>query len=627
MPMLRFPPYLLKTIIFPILLLGAFLPGPSSDARAQIDLSQEAPPKLDLKPTDVIHWESVGATIDSKGVITINLRLRTEQNFTLYQDKVKFAGPAGYQVTAAQTPPTKSIIDPIEGHEVAVYAGGDFVVTATGLEPWGKSQFPLSITYLGCTERICLFPYTEQLDLALSKGEASSESEILRPAPQDDGATPQDGATQVSGRAKGDIEQTYAEKIKQNELSWGWLLVVLFLGGLATNLTPCVFPMIPITLRLLGRQGASPFLNSSLYAAGIIVTYSLLGLVAAATGGLFGSLLASTTFNVIFATLFVLFGLSMLGFGDLSVLQRVGSRIGSGGNGPGQTFLMGAGAGLVAAPCTGPILGSLLAVTTQMPLSKAFLLFFVYAVGFGFPYIFLGLSAARVTRIRLSHYWQLAVKLVFASAMFGLALYYLRIPAHQWLQGMHGQWRTTALLTLGVGVAATLAVLFRPGWDFKKTLHIIPTLLLGIGLFAGTQWLTGGDRQSAIVLHWHKTETEGLATAQTAQKPILIDGWAEWCEACKKMDATTFQDATIRQKLLDEWVLIKLDLTDLNDANEKLAEKYGLQGLPTLVLLPPDGDLTRLHKITGYVSAEHLLRELADYTARDFRPATSPNGG
>src|SRR5690606_35442186 len=134
---------------------------------------------------------------------------------------------------------------------------------------------------------------------------------------------------------------------------FGLLLGIVLLGGLLSNLTPCVYPMIPITLRLLGRQGSSPYLSASFYALGIVISYSTLGLIASLSGGMFGAMMATKTFNIIFAVLMFVLGITMLGFGDFSKIQMLGNRLGSGAPSLRNTFLMGTGAGLVAAPCTG----------------------------------------------------------------------------------------------------------------------------------------------------------------------------------------------------------------------------------------------------------------------------------
>ena len=522
---------MLRSILL-ILLLGL-----AGTGQGQFDDDQGFNGELDLKPTDVIHWESVGAELDGVNV-TVGLRLTTEQNFTLYMDKVKFKGPEGFAIENLDGPTTKQIVDPITGEKVDVYYGGDFIIKFNGLEPYQKDTFPLAITFLGCTERICLFPYTEVLDIKTYVGSQGQTSQAPPPSPPPTLVPKEKPAAIDATEPSGDLEQSFAQKVQDGELPLGVLLLVLFLGGLATNLTPCVFPMIPITIRILGNQKQSPWTSSTAYASGILITYSAIGVVAALTGGLFGSFMASTAVNVAFAAIFIVLALTMLGFGNFSKLQNIGSRMGAGGRSIGHTFLMGAGAGLVAAPCTGPIMGALLAYAakSQDPTQTIFL-FSVYSFGFALPYIFLGGAAGRIGRLKVSPQVQVGVKLAFAAIMFGLALYFLRIPAHEILQSLQGQWFH---LTMGFGLVGLVFcgfVLMKH--SHAKAMAIAPTLVLGIGLFAGAKWLTGGDLITQI--KWHKTLESGFAEAKKQGKPIIIDGWAEWCEACKKMDKTQYQ--------------------------------------------------------------------------------------
>ena len=216
--------------------------------------------------------------------------------------------------------------------------------------------------------------------------------------------------------------------------------------------------------------------------------------MAALSGGLFGALLANVWVNVIFGVLFGFLGLSMLGFADFTKLQNVGAKLGSGKQSTFNTFLMGAGAGLVAAPCTGPILGALIIFAARQPNpTDAIALFPVYSAGFGLPYIFLGMAASKVSTVKVSHRIQLFIKMLFAAIMFGLALFYLKTPAYELLKPLQGFWRAIAVALTVSGLAVGHVIFNNPKYSMNKTLTVIPSLILGIGLFAQSQWLSGAD--------------------------------------------------------------------------------------------------------------------------------------
>jgi thiol:disulfide interchange protein DsbD len=319
--------------------------------------------------------------------------------------------------------------------------------------------------------------------------------------------------------------------------------------------------------------------------------------------------------NVGFGVVFAILAVTMLGFGNLSRLQNLGASLGSGQASALNSLGMGAGAGLVAAPCTGPIMGALIAYSTHLSSAwQSILLFFLYSLGFAIPYVFLGLAANRVKSFKVSARIQVAIKMIFASAMFGLAAYYLKNTAYESLHGLKGNWQNIAIACLVLGSIGIAFILSRASLMHHKVTQLLPTILFGLGLFASVQWATGTDITAEV--KWIKNEAAGYAAAKEQNKPIVLDGWADWCVACKEMDKTTFLDPAVISLLKDEWVTVKLDLTESNDANEALAQKYEMPGLPTLVMIPADGDLSKAKRLTGYVTRERLIQELKSFQGK-----------
>ncbi|MGE0174854.1 MAG: cytochrome c biogenesis protein CcdA [Oligoflexales bacterium] len=572
---------------------------------------------LDIKPTDVIHWETMDASKNGN-TVTVPLRLRTEGGFSLYEHHVKFAGPPGWELEKKETPATRSIVDPIDQVPVNVYDGGEFVLTFSSLEPLAKDKFELSITYLGCTERICLFPFTEKFELPVFQDAgltSTPKTATTTPAPSEHPSSPVES---LLGKTS---ERDRADLVASGQLPFMLLLLVLFLGGLATNLTPCVLPMIPITVRIISSE-KNPVLGSGMYVLGIVASYTTLGLVVAFTGGMFGSFMASPILNAIFAVIFAVLALGMLGFGNLSGLQNLGLKISDvkTSRGPLSTFMIGLGAGLVAAPCTGPILGGLITFTAKSAdVKQATLQFFIYSLGFALPYQFLGMASNKVSKVKVSSAVSLWVKWVFAAVMVALSFYYFRIPLYEVVKKMNGSWKVSSMIAVAAGLGIFLLSYAQPSLRHNKTFQLIPTAILGFGLFAGSQWLSGRDAITSQPITWLHSIDEGMEVARQTRKPIFVDGWAEWCEACKKMDVTTFVDPEVTSLITSGWVPVKLDFTQLDEANMALGQKYDLLGLPTVVLLPPDGDITKMTKITGQVNAAALLQHMQKFQATQNR--------
>jgi len=578
----------------------------------------DAQKSRDIRPQDVIHWAPQLAEVNPQaGELLLVLGLTTERDFTIYVENLKWGPPAGWSIRSVSSPPKSRQFDPISRQDVDVFTGGTFKVLLQGPKGETPKTVDLMVEYVGCTRVICLFPHNVSLSFAVipnakslgapptSVGDVNATA-ATTPGESNDASSP--------NSSSGTLEEEFAKKVKAGTMTFGMLLLIAFVGGLLTNLTPCVAPMIPITIRLLSNQGARPIFGSSMYALGIVVTYTVLGVIAAMSGALFGNLIAHPAVSITFGIVMALLGLSMLGFGDLSKLQQFGGRIGSSQGGPFNAFLMGTGAGLVASPCTGPILAALLTYTAgKSSVSEATALLGIYSLGFALPYVFLGASAAKISKMRVNYRVQVATKLVFAAVMFGLSLYFLRIPLYGLFTSLKPYWGSIGLIGSILGLGLTGYMIVKAGLEQNKFFMIIPAASLGCGLFFGIQSLTRSSESTHNTLTWYKTEATAFAESEKTGKPILVDAWAEWCEACKKMDVTTFADPAVIEELGSNWIVFKMDLTESNDQNDALQERYELPGLPTLTLLPSGGNLDKKRALNGYVSATTLLQELTSF--------------
>jgi len=210
--------------------------------------------------------------------------------------------------------------------------------------------------------------------------------------------------------------------------SLGWQLVMVFIGGLLLNLTPCVYPMIPITVGYFGAQSegrlSKTFVLALFYVLGLALVYSLLGMFAAMTGGLFGSLMQSPWVVGSVAIVMFLFALSMMGLFTIQPPQALMSRSGA-KKGALGALTMGALLGIVAAPCVGPVVLALLTyVGSKQDAALGFLLFFVLSLGLGLPYLLLGTFSGSIKSMPRSGPWLERSKKFFAVPIMLAALYY-----------------------------------------------------------------------------------------------------------------------------------------------------------------------------------------------------------
>lgn len=207
---------------------------------------------------------------------------------------------------------------------------------------------------------------------------------------------------------------------------------VVLLGGIAASFTPCVFPLIPIIVSLIGARGEKSrlknlFLSLS-YVLGMACTFSVLGLVAALTGKLFGQMQTSPIAHLIVGNVMILFGLSLLDVIHLPffVLNRAGAGKVVKGKSFYSIFFMGAASGFVAAPCTAAVLGALLAyVATTQNVVFGFTLLFVFAMGLGTLLILIGTFTGILITIKKLDKWMFVIQKVFGFGMILLGEYFV----------------------------------------------------------------------------------------------------------------------------------------------------------------------------------------------------------
>ncbi len=213
-----------------------------------------------------------------------------------------------------------------------------------------------------------------------------------------------------------------------------WVYLLIFFAGIIGSLSPCVYPLIPITISVLGGgekiSRGQGFLRSLVYVLGITTTYSVLGVLAASTGGLFGSALQSAWLVVGVSLIFLIMGVSMLGAFEIRLPARLNDRLNAvGGVGSGRfisAYLMGSVAGIIAAPCVGPPLVVVLTfVATQGQIGLGLGLLIIYSLGMGLLFILLGTFSQLLSHMPRSGGWMEVIKGSLGILMLLVGLAYL----------------------------------------------------------------------------------------------------------------------------------------------------------------------------------------------------------
>ncbi len=381
---------------------------------------------------------------------------------------------------------------------------------------------------------------------------------------------------------------------------WAALLIV-YVGGFLVSLTPCVYPMIPITLGIIGARNAgksalSGLVRSLFFVAGIVVIYAALGLIAVKTGKQISFAFQNPWVIAVIAVFFMAMGASML---DLFTIQmpagaagklqnmatsRAGSLFGS--------FLLGCVTGVVASPCGSPVLAGVIAVAASAQTTlTGVLLLAAYALGLGTLFVFLGTFPALLSKLPKSGTWMVDIKKGLGVLLIAVGLYFLKnaLPDRVFF----------AVCNIGLSLLVLLCAYFAVKAAGQKS-SVRFWLCFVVVLTACGAWYCASltmnrsvqarptATTAAAALTWQTDLDAALEQAKAANKPVMIDFGAEWCAACKKLEKETFPQADVAARLAD-FILVRVDCTEETDENEKLQKKFGALSLPTIVFLRPDG--------------------------------------
>jgi len=571
-----------------------FLAGIALLLAAAPSYGQTRPPQATIAPFVEANGVRPGSPIRVALTVTLpeglHVQSDTPRDPSLIPTALTIDAPAGVRVTQLVFPHPTDFAQEGQAQPLRVFER-EFVVGAE-LEidrgvPAGELTIPARLRYQACDDKVCFRPITattgwtlrvvpagaavtpanREVFARLTAGRrtgppaARTADPVTTPAPAPP-ADPRDlsklDAFTVAGTTGGylrtqaflefihDAEQGIARKGIFEGRGPVAILVLILLGGLALNLTPCVLPMIPINLAIIGagaqagsrRRG---FLLGSTYGAAMAVVYGVLGLVVILTAGTFGTINASPWFNAGIAALFVVLGLAMF-----DVVNIDFSRFSSGMRGPAQrgtfavAFTMGAVAALLAGACVAPVVIQVVLFSSSLyasGTSLALALPFVLGLGMAIPWPIAGAGLAALPKPGM---WMVRVKQAFGVLILGTAVYY-------------GYLAYTLFANLNVDASEV-----------------------------------SSSVQEKLGAGWTSSLAAGLDRAEREQKPVLIDFWATWCKNCLTMDKTTLADPAVTAAL-SNYVKVKFQAEDPEvEPAKSLMTRFKAIGLPTYVILRPN---------------------------------------
>jgi thiol:disulfide interchange protein DsbD len=505
-------------------------------------------------------------------------------------------------------------------------------LTAAANATSGAHTLKGTLRFQACNDQVCMAPASLPVVIAVTvTGGAvagASDTTTAAPAPEagattmtgpgETGATSQDSTTRAAtgfttgpppNGASAALDNPLARALNRGGVG---AFLTLFVIGLALNLTPCVYPMLGVTVSIFGAKRAAPPAQvlglAVLYVLGMAVMYSTLGLVAAFTGGLFGGMLQSPLIQVGIGVLLIVLALGMFGLYELQLpaglLARLGGTTATSAAG---VFASGLLVGVFAAPCIGPPVVALLAVVgAKGDPWFGFTSFFTLAMGLGAPYLILATFSNLIQTLPRSGEWMEWVKKVFGVLLVALGLFYALLAlAPSW-----SAWVAPAALFIG-GIYLGF---FERSADKRPGFWWLKRLSGGLAIIVGVVFVATAPRES---IAFEAFTAEALDAAVRSGTPVMLDFTANWCAPCHELERLTFTDRRVRDAARS-FKTLRVDLTRYDSPEaEAWRRRFAIRGVPTVLFLGKRGDELTHARVEGFLPAEMFLERMKSVSAAD----------
>jgi thiol:disulfide interchange protein len=597
-------------------------------------------------------------------VTGIPLVATIDTGWKLYSLTQKAGGPVATQISLGDTA-TFAIAGHITAPEPKEYPDRNFnifteiytaatrfvvpVRAARSAKP-GLHRLPILVRFQTCTDRYCLPPRTDTLDVAMTVLEPATAaatgvpSSIAAPPTEAPTAAPATPAAAPAAPARADI---VAPTDLASLARFVWLAITM---GLLSLLTPCILPMIPITVGYFGSGAAATARARAgaalAHALGIVGAFTVLGFSVSAFFGAGGivRLAASPWLNLVIAALFIAFALNLLGVFEITLPQRLLAGIARTGDTRGRSagaLLMGSAFALTSFTCTVPFVGTLLVLATQGSWRWPLLGLVVYGAAFALPFFILALSPGALQRLPKSGAWMLVLKSSFAVIELALAIKFLSnvdlvlgvgvltrdVVIGLWIvaaiaiavicvtvsrRGRPAPWRLA-----GSGAAVLLAAALSLGLRGRRLGELEaylppPRHTVAAMSSAEAQAYIGGE------LPWIHNDYQGALTlASTERKPLLLDFTGYTCTNCRWMEANMFPRDDVRQ-LLARYVRVRLFTDGLGEpyvSQQRFQlDRFGSVALPYYAALDKDGT-----PVATFLGMTRDSREFAEFLKKALK--------
>jgi thiol:disulfide interchange protein DsbD len=505
----------------------------------------------------------------------------------------------GFIVTDIRYPKGKHLKFGFAEDSLSVYAESPvifFTVKMSSKIAAGRDTLRAKLEVQSCNDQVCLAPASIEVLIPV---EIVGANEKTTPVNDDTFSSYTSEAGSPTTSNKSDIGQMFEER--GTFVSF----LAIFLIGLALNLTPCVYPMLSVTVSLFGGQSETNavkvFLKAVTYVLGIASMYTVLGVSAALSGTLFGSWLQSPWVLGGIGVLLIGLALSSFGLYQIQMPYWLTSKLGgTTGTGLISLYLSGLVVGVFAAPCIGPpVIALLTLVSSKADPVFGFWVFFTLSLGLGFPYLILGTFSGMLKKIPRSGAWLVWVERIFGVILSAAGLFYLALA---FVPKFSAFVIPTALILGGIYLG-----FIEPSGKEKKGLQRFKWAFGVIDLAFG---IVSANALRETGMAWDQFAESKVDGAKSQGKPVVMDFYADWCIPCLELEHKTFTDAEVINAT-NGFVRLKVDLTHFDSPeSEALRKKFNISGVPTIVFIDKSGREVVNSRVVGYLPPKEFLEKV-----------------
>lgn len=498
----------------------------------------------------LLSFEEGPIKVRSGESVVFNVHFSIPPGHYLYEDKISIELEPSSQIKVGQLDKPEAISkkDPFLGEIVSVYYNEvDINLNLIMPEPMTNELLVKGkILFQGCSSDLCYRPMRIPFELSYLPSDKVT-TQVVSTQKNNPVEAKEKGVFQVLA------ELSITDYLQQKNYVFSFLIA--FIGGILSDFTPCVWPMIPVTLIIIGVRRDKTVRHNVMavfvMVLGMAVMYSLLGVLSAFLGKSLGFLFQQQFFLWLIVAVMITMGLSLLGLFEFKLPPRFLTWLSTvTATGYRGIFLIGFTMGILAAPCVGPIIGSILVYVAQtQDVFFGFWLLLFYALGMGSLFLVVAALYKSIQLKSKSGTWLVWFKRFLGLLVIGLAIYY-------------------ALIALKSG----------PSTENK---------------------LNG---------FWEASYEEGIAKANKTNKPVLIDFYAAWCLPCKELDHLVWENPSVIEEVKKDFVAIHIDCTTESRECKEAVDQYKIIGWPTVLFLRSDQSEVRDERLVGKViSASEML--------------------